>query len=100
MSHPHGPWGWFGHPQEAKWGWLNHPLFFFSFFNFFFKMGPLEFNACIWGNFKNFVPKDVRVAHISHFSSKKTEMANRLVTLKILKTLLCTLPIFKDWRQK
>jgi hypothetical protein len=87
-------------PPRSQMGVAQPPTFFFSFFNFFFKMGPLEFNACIWGNFKNFVPKDVRVAHISHFSSKKTEMANRLVTLKILKTLLCTLPIFKDWRQK
>jgi hypothetical protein len=25
-SYLHGPWGWFGHPQEAKWVWLKPPL--------------------------------------------------------------------------
>jgi len=24
---PHGPWGWFGHPQRAKSGWLKPPPF-------------------------------------------------------------------------
>jgi len=64
--------------QEAKWCWS----FFFFFFFFFLKKKKkenndiLEINTYIWDNFEIFVPKNACAAHVSHFQSKKTEMAN------------------------
>jgi hypothetical protein len=60
------------------------------FYFYFFYLNEVIFgiNTCIWGNFGNFLPKTVCATHVNHFSSKKIEMTNRVLTLKILKTLL------------
>jgi hypothetical protein len=43
---------------------------------------------CIWGILGNIVPKNARVAHVCNFPSKKMEMANGVLKLKISKILL------------
>jgi len=98
--HPHGPWGWFGNhqgvksnPQMAK-GVVDDHLIFSYFLVFFLNNGILGINMYIKGNFGSFVQKNACAVHVSHFLSKKMEITNKLVRLRILKTLLEYIAIF------
>jgi len=97
------------HPQGDKWGQVaeTSPKHFegdsppptaqiFSCFSiYFFKnTGIWEINTYIWGNFENFVPKNPRATYMSNFSSKKKEMANKVLTLKISKISLGCIATF------
>lgn len=78
-----------GHNGNGRTTLINHDFFFLFFFFFIRENGViLDFSPI----------KNPYAAHMSYFSSNKTEMTNGWATLQYLKTSGGTSPLFKYFR--